>query len=108
MSAGRPWDPLPSGHRDPTTVKGSLDKLAATLGLTDIASIQALFVDWEEIVGSQLAAHCKPKRLSEGVLTVEASDQQWATELQWMTSLLIERCCEALGDGAVRQVRITQ
>jgi predicted nucleic acid-binding Zn ribbon protein len=39
-------------------------------------------------------------------LTIEASDQQWATELKWMTSLLIERCCDALGLDAVTEVRI--
>lgn len=76
------------------------------MGLTNVDSINALFVDWPEIVGDHLAKHCVPKALREQVLTIEASDQQWATELTWMTSLLIERCGAALGAGAVRDVRI--
>ena len=78
------------------------------MGLTDVDSINALFVDWPEIVGEQLAAHCAPRSLRDQVLTIEASDQQWATELKWMTTLLMERCCEALGPKAVTAVRIVR
>lgn len=78
------------------------------MGLTDVDSINALFVDWPEIVGEHLAEHCKPRSLRNRVLTIEASDQQWATELKWMTSLLIERCCHALGPDSVDSVRITR
>lgn len=87
-------------------MRTTLDNLASTLGLTDVDSITALFVDWPEIVGEQLAQHCKPRSLRDRVLTIEASDQQWATELKWMASLLIERCCVALGPGSVAEVRI--
>ncbi|MGY9081059.1 MAG: DciA family protein [Acidimicrobiales bacterium] len=87
-------------------MRSALDNLASTLGLTNVDSINALFVDWPEIVGEQLAKHCVPRSLRDQVLTIEASDQQWATELKWMTSLLIERCCDALGLDAVTEVRI--
>lgn len=76
------------------------------MGMTNVDSINALFVDWPEIVGEHLAQHCVPRSLRDQVLTIEATDQQWATELKWMTSLLIERCCVALGDDAVTEVRI--
>ena len=78
------------------------------MGLTSVEGINALFVDWPEIVGEQLAVHCKPRTLRDNVLTIEASDHQWATELKWMTSLLIERCCEALGPDAVSSIRIVR
>ena len=102
------WRPLPTQNTAPTSLRTSLDKLASTLGLTSVDSVNALFLEWPEIVGSDLANHCKPRRLTDGVLTVQASDPQWATELGWMTTLLVERCCEALGEGAVVRVRITQ
>lgn len=84
----------------------ALDNLASTLGMTNVDSINALFVDWPEIVGEHLSQHCVPRSLRDQILTIEASDQQWATELKWMTSLLIERCCDALGADAVTDVRI--
>lgn len=76
------------------------------MGMTNVDSINALFVEWPDIVGEHLAQHCVPRSLRDQVLTIEATDQQWATELKWMTSLLIDRCCEALGADAVTDVRI--
>jgi len=113
MTAGngsrkRGWKPLPQHSANPVPLRSALDNLASTLGLTNVDSINALFVDWPEIVGEQLAEHCKPRSLRDQILTIEASDQQWATELKWMTSLLVERCCAALGPDAVVDVRITR
>lgn len=89
-------------------MRDALDTLASTLGMTDVDSINALYVDWPDIVGEHLAQHCRPRSLRNHVLTVEASDQQWAVELQWMTGLLVERCCQALGSDTVRSVRIVR
>lgn len=102
----RGWKPLPTYTTAPTPMRDALDNLASTLGMTDVDSINSLFVDWPQIVGEHLAKHCKPRSLRKRVLTIEASDQQWATELTWMSSLLIERCCLALGPGTVESVRI--
>ena len=95
------------GRIGPTELRASLDRLASTLGMTSVDSVNALMIDWPDIVGPELAVHCKPRRLRDRVLVVEASDRQWATELQWMTTLLAERCCDALGEGAVEAVRVT-
>lgn len=102
---GRGWTPLP-GKSAPVPLRGALDNLASTLGLTNVDSVNALFLEWPAIVGEDLATRCTPRSLRNRVLTVEAADQQWATELKWMTSLIIDRCCEALGPEAVDEVRI--
>ena len=102
----RGWKPLPTYSKAPTPLRGALDNLASTLGLTDLDSINALFLDWPDIVGADLAQHCVPKSLRNQVLTIEATDHQWATELKWVTNLLIDRCCSALGSNAVTEVRI--
>ena len=104
----RSWEPLPTWSAEPTPVRDALDTLASTMGLASVDGINRLFLSWAEIVGDDVAAHCSPKRLSEGVLTVEAIDRQWATELSWMTALIAERCNDALGPDQVETVRITQ
>jgi len=104
----RAWTPLPTHSRAPAPLRSTLDNLASTFGLTDVDSIRALFLEWPEIVGEDLATRCTPRSLRRQVLTIEAVDQQWATELKWMTSLIIDRCCEALGPDAVVEVRITR
>lgn len=101
----RGWEPLP-GKAAPVPVSEALNQLASTLGLSSLDAIQQLFLAWPEVVGSELADHCRPRRLERGELTITASDQQWATELSWMTSLLIERCNGVLGSDEVTEVRI--
>ncbi|MEM7093532.1 MAG: DUF721 domain-containing protein [Actinomycetota bacterium] len=101
----RGWEPL---HRPtaPTPVRDALDHLASTMGLASIDGINRLFLAWGDVVGDDLAAKCSPKRLSDGVLVVEAVDRQWAAELSWMTDLIVERCTDALGPDTVLEARI--
>ena len=100
-----PWRPLP-GRTAPTHVRQSLDHLAQTLGLGGMDALEQLFMDWPSIVGPDLARHCRPTSLHDGVLAVRATSSEWAVELSWMTELVAERCNEALGDGSVIGVRI--
>ncbi len=103
----RAWQPL-RGKASPVPVRDALDQLASTMGLASVDGINRLFLAWPDIVGPELAAQCSPKRLSDATLVVEAVDQQWATELRWMTQLIADRCCEALGEGAVTEVKIVR
>lgn len=105
-SPRRAWSKLPGAKASPTPLINALDNLASTLGLTSVDAMNALITDWSSIVGDQLAAQCKPITLREGLLTIEARDHQWATELKWMKALIVERSCDALGDEVVRDVRI--
>lgn len=106
-AVGRGWEPLP-GKRQPTPVGDTLNTLASTLGLGSVAGIDKLFLSWPDVVGEELAGRCTPKRLRDGCLVVEAVDAQWATELSWMTELIVDRCNEALGEVAVTEVKIAR
>lgn len=106
-SRGRGWEPLP-GKRQPTPVSDTLNTLASTLGLGSVAGIDKLFLSWPDVVGEDLATRCSPKRLTDGCLVVAAVDAQWATELSWMTDLIMERCNDALGEPAVSEVKISR
>lgn len=99
--------PLPgSGGKDPRQVKHGLDRVVRSLGLPSTSSVQTIFQAWDNVVGEELAKHCRPTGLKKGNLTVTAADQAWATELKWMESTLLERCSDELGDGAVTSVTV--
>lgn len=104
----RAIEPLPGAHRPPVPIRSALDALASTLGLSSVDHIERLFFSWEQIVGENLAEHCRPHRLEQGILRIRAADQGWATELRWMTEMIAERCNEALGADVVTEVRITR
>ena len=69
-------------------------------------ALHGLFERWEELVGAGIAAHAKPISLRNGQLLVEVDTNAWATQLRFMTSELVEKCCAELGAGAVKQIEL--
>jgi hypothetical protein len=65
-----------------------------------------MWAAWEDIVGTELIAHCEPVRLAGRVLVVRAESPAWATQLRYLTTQLLERTGSVLGAGSVREVRI--
>ena len=45
-------------------------------------------------VGENVAAHVRPVRLDQGVLTVEADDSAWATQVKFLSGTISERLAE--------------
>ena len=103
-----PWRPLPepNADREPAQLRASLDKVARRFGSSSARAFSGLFDRWEELVGPSIAAHAKPVSLRGGHLRVEVDSSAWASQLQFMTTELVERCCSALGPGAVKQIDI--
>ena len=84
----------------------SLDKFAKKFGSSSASAMAGLFSRWEELVGASIAAHAKPVSLRGGRLSVEVDSAAWATQLKYMTTELVDRCCAELGAGAVKQIDI--
>lgn len=102
------WRPLPERNedRDPVKIGPSLDKVAKRLGAPNANALSGLFHRWEELVGPSIAAHAKPVSLRTGKLLVEVDSNAWATQLRFMTTDLVARCCAELGDAAVKEIQI--
>lgn len=102
------WKPLPESEhaRDPQGIGSSLDRIARRLGAPSARALSGLFQRWEELVGPGIAAHATPVSLSRGHLRVEVDSNAWATQLRYMTADLVAKCCEELGEGAVKQIDI--
>jgi predicted nucleic acid-binding Zn ribbon protein len=102
------WKPLPEeeGFRDPQRIGPSLDRVARRLGAPTAHALSGLFNRWPELVGASIAAHATPVSLKKGHLLVEVDSSAWATQLKYMTTELVERCCSELGAGAVKQIDV--
>jgi predicted nucleic acid-binding Zn ribbon protein len=61
---------------------------------------------WPDIAGEQVARHVTPVRLAGGVLVVRASSPAWATQLRFLSSDLVRRANEVLGEGSVTRVTV--
>ena len=102
------WKPLPEeeGARDPGGLGPSLDRVAKRLGAPTAKALSGLFVRWADLVGDGIAAHATPVSLRRGMLLVEVDSNAWATQLRYMTTDLITKCCDELGEGAVKKIEV--
>ena len=58
---------------------------------------------WPDIVGADLAAHCRPVKLTDGVLTVQAESTAWATQIRMLAPTMLAKIAAAVGANQVRQ-----
>lgn len=79
---------------DPVPISESLDAVMRSLRGTDRVQIGGVFGRWEDAVGPAVAAHVRPVRLDQAVLTVETDDPAWATQVKFLASTIIARLDE--------------
>jgi predicted nucleic acid-binding Zn ribbon protein len=93
-------------ERDPQTLDATIDRLVAEHGWqTDIA-VHAVFARWDQIVGVEVAQHCKPERYADDELTVRADSTTWATQMRLLAADVIRRLNGELGDGTVTRIHV--
>ncbi len=72
------------------------------------ATVQAGSVlgGWDALVGAELAAHCRPERLTDGELVLVAESTAWATQLRLLAPAVLARLAAEVGAGVVRSIRV--
>lgn len=94
---------------EPVPISASLDSIMKSLRGTDRIQIGGVFGRWDDAVGANVAAHVRPVRLDQGVLTVEADEPAWATQVKFLTSTIIERLADVAGVVVERiEVRVAR
>ena len=83
-----------AGVSDPVPISRSLDSIMKSLRGTDRIQIGGVFGRWDDAVGPNVAAHVRPVRLDQGVLTVEADESAWATQVKFLSGTIITRLAE--------------
>lgn len=103
----RSWSGPGPDVRDPQTLGSATAALARTRGWSGRVAEGAVFGQWEQVVGDQIAAHAIPSSLREGVLTIAAESTAWATQLRMVQTQVLAKIAAAVGDGVVKSLRIT-
>lgn len=94
---------------DPIPISQSLDSIMKSLRGTDRVQIGGVFGRWEEAVGANVAAHVRPVRLDGGVLTVEADEPAWATQVKFLAATITSRLRDVAAVDVERiDVRVAQ
>lgn len=105
--ARRRWSGPGPDARDPQPLGRVARDLADTRGWSPRVAEGAVFAQWSDVVGEQIAEHAEPTALRDGVLSVAAESTAWATQLRMVQRQLLAKIAAAVGDGVVTSLRIT-
>jgi predicted nucleic acid-binding Zn ribbon protein len=92
--------------RDPQLFGALLERLVRNRGWQKPAAEATVFGDWAKVVGAEIAEHCRPVKLEDGVLTVEAESTAWATQLRLLSGRLLATIAGQVGNNVVRSLHI--
>ena len=92
--------------RDPQPFGSVLGRLVQARGWEQPAAEGKVFGAWESVVGADVAAHCRPVKLEDGVLTVEAESTAWATQLRLLSGKLLGLIAKSVGHNVVTRLNI--
>ena len=94
------------GYRDPMLVGDALDEVLGERGWEQVSALATLQATWAEVVGAELADHLVIESLDEQVLQLRADSTAWATQVELMLPTLTGQVQAAVGEQAVRSVRV--
>jgi predicted nucleic acid-binding Zn ribbon protein len=99
-TAARP----PRDASGPQSFGDSIAELLGDRGWEAEITVASVMTNWDETVGPELAAHCIPRSLESGLLTIEAESTAWATQIRLLQRQLLERVTVVAGEGVVRRL----
>ncbi|WP_238009652.1 DciA family protein [Dactylosporangium sp. AC04546] len=92
--------------RDPQLFGDVLQRLVKQRGWQRPAAEAKVFGEWAQVVGDDVAAHCRPLKLEQGELTIEAESTAWATQLRMLAGKLLARIAGEVGHNVVTKLHI--
>ncbi|MFN2421075.1 MAG: DciA family protein [Gemmatimonadota bacterium] len=78
-------------RRDPRPVGQELDRVLRRLGVAEVVESHAVFGEWADRVGAEIARAARPHRIDGGTLIVLVRDSSWMTELSLRQRELLAR-----------------
>jgi predicted nucleic acid-binding Zn ribbon protein len=97
----------PARRRGPTESLGALlPKLLDEMGLGATADAVQVIRAWDDALGPEFRAHCRPDGVRNGVIHARVSDSAWMQRVQLEKPRIFARLRAALGEKAPSQLRL--
>lgn len=93
--------------RDPQGIEQIMRRVLGDLGWNEGMNAGRVLEDWEAIVGQQVADHCHPVSLEDGVLVVSASSSAWASQMRMLAPRMISTIEEYIGAHVISEMKVT-
>lgn len=88
----------------PRPIEGALDRVLDRMGLGEVVERYAVFRDWPERVGREIARVTEPHRVDGDTLIVKVTSSAWAGELSLRQNEILERVNEGRTRTRVRRI----
>lgn len=102
----QPFIDTKDGGRDPLGLGRVVSRLVSERGWSSPVAIGSVMAQWDELVGSEIAAHCRPESFQDTTLHVRCDSTSWATQLRLLASSLLARFDAELGNGVVTKIQV--
>ncbi len=97
---------MKSAGREPIELADALERVLGSLGAPPADLLSTVFQRWEEVVGTDVARHCRPVAVEGDRLVVEASDATWASELRWLSDRVLARANELSSTDRLKSMTV--
>ena len=101
-----PFIPGEYTGRDPQGLGKVFTRFVNERGWNSPVAVGSVISRWEELVGPDVSAHCKPESFSDTTVQVRCDSTAWATQLRLLRQTLIERFDAELGPGVVTRIEV--
>ena len=98
--------PFSGADRDPAEVGTVFSRLIRDRGWSTPVAVGSVLTRWAELVGPEIALHCRPESFEDSVVRVRTSSTAWATQLRLLGPTLLHRFDEELGPGVVTRLEV--
>jgi predicted nucleic acid-binding Zn ribbon protein len=101
-----PWSGARPDARDPARLGDAVAELVSERDWTRTLNAAGILPRWAQIVGPEVAAHCRPERLEGGVLSCVAESTAWATQLRLLNRQILARIAAEVGPDIVETLKV--
>ena len=91
---------------DPLKLNSILEEIVTKREWKQGIAEGSLFTEWSAVVGADLAAHCTPLTLVDGLLTIQTTSTAWAVQLNTMKATLVKTISESAPGALVEELSI--
>lgn len=91
---------------EPIELADALERVLSSLDMPPPDLLSSVFQRWEEVVGAEVARHCRPAAVEGDRLIVLASDSVWASEIQWLADHVLARINEMSSSQRLRSLTV--
>ena len=105
---GYAWGHDPEGNESETPVPLSrfVEQLLKRIDKPPADVITKVFKSWNEIVGPDVARHCRPVAIDHDCVVVEADEPIWADELRWHSEAILNRIVEEFDNANISRLEV--